>query len=314
MRTEIQRANAQLPIERARTFATMSEDERRRVATEAAHLRDADTLCELLEAHLTLHGGAGGRVSANTLRTYRRGARDLIQAWQHENLLRPSRDAGALWLRELEAGGKKAATVRSKLAAARALYRALRWTGATTATPFADAKPGRDLTPAWAKREPYTADDLERLRAIAEPEDEAFLLLGAHAGLRVSEILALTWEDVDLFGRTLTVRHGKGGKQRRVVLSRSLHEALAKIGPGNHTVLALHDQPAASRRMQRLCYQAGVKPRGVHALRHSAGTFLRAAGADIADIADHLGHASLDTARGYAKADPTRLRRFIDAW
>src|SRR5690606_40986826 len=62
-----------------------------------------------------------------------------------ENLLRPSRDAGVVYLRRLEAGLKpdgtpaprppSPATLQVKLAAARTLYRALRWAGATEARP-----------------------------------------------------------------------------------------------------------------------------------------------------------------------------------
>ena len=72
-----------------------------------------------------------------------------------------------LWIRELEAVSKPA-TVRVKLAAARALYAALRWSGATTADPFSDAKPGRDLTPSWEKRQAYSLHEVEWLARVAE--------------------------------------------------------------------------------------------------------------------------------------------------
>jgi integrase/recombinase XerC len=72
-----------------------------------------------------------------------------------------------LWVRELEAKFKPA-TVRVKLAAARALYAALRWSGATTADPFSDAKPGKDLTPAWEKREAYSLHEVQWLTKVAD--------------------------------------------------------------------------------------------------------------------------------------------------
>ena len=122
---------------------------------------------QLTEAHLTLHGSAGSRVSSNTLTSYRRYVFELLHTWSGEALLRPSRNAGVLWVRELEAEFEPA-TVRVKLAAARALYAALRWSGATTFDPFADVKPGHNLTPAWEKRQAYTLNEIEWLTRVAE--------------------------------------------------------------------------------------------------------------------------------------------------
>ena len=51
---------------------------------------------------MTLHGSSGSRVSLHTLSAYKRGLKDLLQAWQGENLLRPGKNAGVLYVRELE--------------------------------------------------------------------------------------------------------------------------------------------------------------------------------------------------------------------
>ncbi|CAA9256096.1 MAG: hypothetical protein AVDCRST_MAG93-1979 [uncultured Chloroflexia bacterium] len=101
----------------------------------------------MTEAHLTLHGSAGSRVSSHTLSAYRHAVGALLLDWQGENLLRPSRNAGVLWVRGLE-GRYKPATVRVYLSKAKALYAALRWSGASEAAPFADVKVAVDKTPA----------------------------------------------------------------------------------------------------------------------------------------------------------------------
>lgn len=85
---------------------------------------------------------------------------DLLEAWQGETLLRPSHNAGPAYLRRLEGRGLAPASVRVKLAGARQLYADLRWTGATTATPFDDARAVRDPTAAWDKVQPYTDKEL----------------------------------------------------------------------------------------------------------------------------------------------------------
>jgi integrase/recombinase XerC len=226
--TDLTRAPSLSLLERTRDLATLSEDELKRLAAEAARDRDAQALWALLEAHLTLHGSAGSRVSRHTLEAYRRGLNDLLKAWQGENLLRPRRNAGVLYVRELE-GRLKPASVGVKLAAAKALYAALRWSGATDTAPFADVRAAVDKTPAWEKRDAYTRTEVHWLERTSEGYTLYIVLLGAHAGLRVSEMTALRWEDIDLSNGTLKVVAGKGGKTARVNLSSTLVEALERV-------------------------------------------------------------------------------------
>jgi integrase/recombinase XerC len=127
--------------------------------------------------------------------------------------------------------------VRVRLAAVRMLYRALRWATVTDADPFADVKAAKDPTTPWDKRSPYAPADVERLINTAGPRDRVLVLLCGHAGLRVSEAVALRWEDIDLGNRVLLVRHGKGGKQRTANMSERLRVALDALGPGEGRVL-----------------------------------------------------------------------------
>ena len=83
-------------LQRTRDLATMSEDELRRFATEAGRGRNGEALWALAEAHLTLHGSAGSRVSSHTLSVYRHTVETLLADWKGESLLRPSRNAGVL--------------------------------------------------------------------------------------------------------------------------------------------------------------------------------------------------------------------------
>lgn len=314
MTLELQQASTDL-ISRTRNLALLSEEELHRFAAEAARDRDAEKLWALTEAHLTLHGSAGARISASTLANYRRYGLELLEAWSGETLLRPSRNAGVLWLRELEMRFKPA-TVRVKLAAARALYAALRWSGATTVDPFADAKPARETTLAWEKRQAYTLSEVEWLCRVAEGATLLIVLLGAHTGLRASEMTELRWEDLDLSEGKLTVRQGKGGKRGSVFLSQTLVQVLEQVRPTERQghVLPCRTRQAVYGRLKSACRQAKVRFKGVHALRHSAGTRIRHEQSDLALVAEHLRHASLDTARGYAHTDNRRLRQAVEGW
>ena len=151
---------------------------------------------------------------------------------------------------------------------------------------------------------------------IADEHNLVILLLGAHAGLRESEMLGLEWRDVDLHNATLYIRQGKGNKEGTVPMSRSLVEALEALtrGPADAHVLPCRSRFSIIKRVNRLARRAGVIPRGVHALRHTCGTQLRLQGVDIADVADHLRQATLDTARGYAKALNPVVKGVVGRW
>jgi integrase/recombinase XerC len=312
---ELAELRPQTLLQRTRDLATMTEDELHRFAAEAARDRDGAALWALTEAHLTLHGSSGSRVSAHTLSAYRHGVGMLLTDWSGENLLRPSRNAGVLWVRELE-GRFKSASVRVYLAGAKALYAALRWSGASEAAPFADVKVAVDKTPSWEKRDAYSQTEVHWLERVSEGATLLIVLLGAHAGLRVSEMTALRWDDVNLSDGVLRVVAGKGGKSGRVFLTATLTQALKAVPAENRTgyVLPCRARQVVYRRLEAACKQARVTFRGVHALRHASGTRLREDTRDLALVADHLRHSSLDTARGYAKANNMQLKRALGSW
>ncbi len=317
-------------LHRARSWSKLPSDERRRIAVEAAQRHDAATLQELADAWLTIHGEAGALVSPHTRSSYRRGVAVLLEAWREENLLHPRDDAGALWLREMEHVGLKPATVRARLAAARVLYGALRWSKATDANPFTDARPARDKTAAKDKRGPYTPEDLRAIIAglddtirTAAPAartmalyDRVLILLGAHAGLRASEMMDLRWRAADVSRRTVIVERGKGGKRRQVVMSGSLAAALSAIPEAmrGEFVLPYRTRTSAWARVKALTERAGITQHGLHRLRHSAGTRMMAETHNLQEVAELLGHAQLDTARVYVAWANDTQQKTVGAW
>ncbi|GAA4013496.1 tyrosine-type recombinase/integrase [Deinococcus rubellus] len=311
MELDVYRAGA---FDRARSWADLNPEERRRRAVAAAQNHDGALLWSLTEAYLTLNGASGTATSPRTLRAYRWAINRYLQYSGHQavNVLRAASDDGVRFVRSVEAAGLSASSTRVQLAGVRLLYSALRWAQATQAAPFADVKPVRDKTAAWDKRAPYTHEEVQRLLNAANPRMRVLLLLCAHGGLRISEALDLRWDDVVLEASALTVQHGKGGKRRQVVVGESLRAALETL-PRNDRVIG-GSYPAAVERLQRLCTRTGVPYRGHHALRHYAGTRLTREGASLDDVARHLGHSVLETARIYIKWSDEGLRRRMAGW
>ena len=325
--------------DRAVRWASLASEDLRRLAVGAAQARDAGALWELTDAYLTLHGAKGAAVSERTRDSYRRGIGDLLNDWAGENLLRPGRDAGVVWVRRLEtkvihdavtgepkrdavSGGFRVlspATVQAKLAAARALYKALRWAGATSTSPFENVRAAKDPVPAWEKRGAYTPEEIEALLGVAQGPDQIVVLLGAHAGLRIAEMAALRWPDLDWRAKELVVRKGKGGKTARVAMTRRLRETLREF-PRDAADLDGFVLPfrayRARERFQKLCLLAGVEYSGkeVHGLRHGAGTRTYTQFKDLGRVAQHLRQASVDTARRYAKMADKVVGDGIEEW
>lgn len=166
-------------------------------------------------------------------------------------------------------------------------------------------------------RDAYSMTEVVWLERSLEGATLLVILLGAHAGLRVSEMTALRWEHVDLSEGVIRVVAGKGGKTARVYLTTTLMTALETVPPEDRTSYVLpcrSRQAVYQQRLEAACKQAWVKFKGVHALRHASGTRLRTETRDLALVADHLRHSSLDTARGYAKADNTQLKKALGEW
>jgi len=186
------------------------------------------------------------------------------------------------------------------------------------------------------------AADMERLLAApdgatpAGRRDRAVLELFYASGLRLSELVDLDLEDVNLSGRVVRVR-GKGGKERLVPFNRSAAEAMRAMIQDASVDFArdrardsLRDRPRAksrgrtplflnlrgsrlgTRSVDRIVRQyvrAAAIPQGIspHALRHTFATHLLQAGADLRAIQELLGHANLSTTQRYTHLDVARL-------
>jgi integrase/recombinase XerC len=338
--------------ERARSIATMVDADRRRFAAEAVAERDADALWWICLAYATRRKGRSKTLSPRTLASYERGVRELLVMWQGENLLRPHPDAAANYREDLREGniepllahgpiavggrapapsgrsrsrsGLSDASIKIKLVAGKLLYDALAWTDLFAGeNPFEDVGVGgvRNRVEASLEDAHYAEDELRALYGAVEGvDDQLVLLLGSHAGLRVSEMLALTWQDVRSGRAELLVRSGKGGKDAAVVASDALVALLVAVrrmrgpAPSDPVVSAWRSASGVYKRLRALCEAAGVPFKGVHALRHSAGTRLLRDTGRIDLVQELLRHETLDMARAYARSDKTALREAVKDW
>ncbi|MFC3833459.1 tyrosine-type recombinase/integrase [Deinococcus rufus] len=285
-------------------------EERRRRALRAVQERDVEGLWALVLAHLVLHGRRGTKISAATLVKYRQ-AFEGYWAWADAAgvmLTRPHADAGRVYVRYLEARGLVRSSVGWHLAAARALYEALRWCAATEADPFRDVRPVPDGVPQHTKGRLYSAEQIDTLLAHADQEEAVIVTLGADLGLRAGEIASLQRVNVQLDADPPAVLVlGKGAKTRLVPFSGRAERAMRRWlemtprwGPG---VMAAGSVERIEDVVRRLCVRSGVPydKRVVHGLRRTAGTRMYEETKDLLETRDFLGHKSSVTTEVYVQ-------------
>lgn len=151
------------------------------------------------------------------------------------------------------------------------------------------------------------------LEAATSLRDKLLLGLMYAAGLRVSEVVRLQWQDLDFQRNTMLVRQGKGHKDRVVMLPESFKPVLSKFSdlnanrdylfPSEGRRSDRHLSPGtAHRAMQTAVSLAGIrKPATCHSLRHSFATHMLEHGTDDRCIQKLLGHARLETTTIYAR-------------
>jgi len=163
-----------------------------------------------------------------------------------------------------------------------------------------------------------TEDEQELFLQQANPRyptgerNQTMLRLMLNTGLRLAEVTALKWRDLDLTTGKLMVRQGKGHKDRTLWVAeadidrlRSLRERQAKeAGKCEHVFTTLAGKPLGHRYVQRMvaryARKAGIeKAITPHTLRHSFATDLYRQTSKIRLVQKVLGHSDLSTTMIY---------------
>lgn len=159
-------------------------------------------------------------------------------------------------------------------------------------------------------------------RTAACVRDRMIIFAGLYLGLRVSELVKLRVEDLDLDPQRAAVNviGGKGDKDRFVPIPGKLLGSLAawvgdrKTGPVFPGPGGRHLSPRTVQlRILQLGADAGIARRvKPHTLRHSYATTLVDRGADLMLVKDLMGHASISTTQIYLHTSTERLRGAVE--
>ncbi len=267
--------------------------------------------------------------SDNTIRSYQTDL-ELFAAWYKETTgddlwpdLVTSLDLSEYRQYMLTVKEYSPSTVNRKLAAIRAWLTWAQEAGLIDRLPvMPKAVPRQKLAPRSLSRNEVNA----LLRAVergGSRRDQAIVAVLLYCGLRISELVNLRVQDVEINERSgkLTVR-GKGAKMREVPVRVEARRALAayleerkknskydKLFLGQRGPLTVR---GVSKMLEKYAYQARIEGLHPHSLRHTCAKNLVDSGVSLDKVAAILGHESLDTTAIYTKASFEDLARAVE--
>ena len=267
-------------------------------------------------------------LARHSLESYRRDL-DRLQSWAERCGKQISELARAdlrKWIASLSREGLAPASIARAVSATRGFFKFLMLDG------HIKSHPAEDLdTPQRFSYLPkfLTEDEINRLLSAPDVSteegirDRAVLEIMYATGLRVSELIGLKQNDIDLLAG-LVVCHGKGNKERRVPLGKSaIHwlqqYAAVKAGYGKASSpnVFLHRGRPFTRQLawsmiKRHAENVGIKNVSPHTLRHSFATHLLQHGADSRSVQALLGHSDISTTQIYTHITDMHLRSAYD--
>lgn len=190
-------------------------------------------------------------------------------------------------------------------------------------------------TPKYERRLPDVLEVDEVIRLLETPDmsknngyrDRAMLELLYATGMRVTELINLNVEDVNLIMGFVRV-FGKGNKERIVPLGETIIDILEtyietvrpqllKKTVTDNLFLNMHGKPLSRQAIWKMIKQNGVKAEifktlTPHTLRHSFATHLLENGADLRAVQEMLGHADISTTQLYTHVSKSQIRKIYN--
>ena len=173
-------------------------------------------------------------------------------------------------------------------------------------------------------REHLTQTEIDQLMDAARKtgrhghRDASLILLGFRHGLRVSELVSLRWDQVDLSQGTLHVNRSKNGSASthplRGIEIRALRRLQRAYG-GIYIFTTERKGPLTTSTVRKIMARAGEKaglgfPVHPHMLRHSTGYYLANKGMDTRAIQAYLGHKQIQHTVRYTELSANRFKDF----
>jgi integrase len=170
-------------------------------------------------------------------------------------------------------------------------------------------------------------DEADRLLAAVDEDWRTMVLVALRTGMRMGELIALRWQDVDLVAGRITVKQNavkgrlgtpKSGKAREIALSNDTVSALKAHrhlrGPLVFCTMdgGMLKYTELRHPLWRACRKAGLRPVQWHACRHSFASHLVMRGVPLKAVQELLGHSTIQMTMRYAHLAPQVARDAVN--
>jgi integrase len=260
---------------------------------------------------------------ASTLADYRSVVRvHFLPAFGDKPLERIDSDTIERWVAQQREGELSRRSVQKMVVLLNGIFKRARKVWKLPHNPVADIE--RPTAPKRTDIEFYSPEEVHALvRATHDEQDGALVLTAAMTGMRMGEVLALRWRDVDFVAQTVRVTASytvgklgtpKSGLGRAVPLVDEVAQALARLverqsfsGPDDLVFIGqagqYMDGSALRRRYKKARDAAGLRPLRFHDLRHTFGS-IAIRTADPRELQEWMGHSDFSTTQIYMHYRP----------
>ncbi|WP_215225895.1 tyrosine-type recombinase/integrase [Echinicola shivajiensis] len=275
------------------------------------------------------------RASSHTVLAYQKDLeqfKDFLQlSFGMEKLEEAQHAEIRAWIVDLVEQALSATTVNRKIATLRSYYKFLLRSGVLTKDPTYKIKALK--TP---KRLPEFVQENTMEKVLNEisyeegfegQRDKAVMEFLYLTGVRLSELLSIKWQDIDIQGQTVKVL-GKRKKQRIIPLTNELvrniisykkvfKETFSNVNESDYFIVINTRKQAYPMKIYRIVRKyldlfAQTSKRSPHLLRHTFATHLLNKGADLNAVKDLLGHANLAATQVYTHNSMEKLKAVFD--
>jgi integrase len=166
--------------------------------------------------------------------------------------------------------------------------------------------------------------EIEKILEVADAFMQKVIKILLYTGMRRSELVYLTWEDVDFDNKRIRIQskpesgfHTKSYRPRSVPMNPELEKLLMDLPQQGKFIFddgsdrPLHHPDTYTCWFARILKKAGIKAASLHSLRHTFASYLVMGGVDLRTVQELLGHSTLSVTEQYSHLSPDHRARAV---
>ncbi len=139
------------------------------------------------------------------------------------------------------------------------------------------------------------------------------LLMAVNTGMRVSEILNLMWNDINLEKDYILVRDSKNYESRYIPIHQELKKVLVNLKDNSETDYVFEGRKSIRKQWQKALKLSGIEHCRFHDLRHTFASNLVMNGVDLVTVSQLMGHKDLTMTKRYSHPTPEHKKQAINS-